>query len=1468
MADDTSTGMDLNIAPYWDDFDESKRYKRVLAIPSRVAQAREFTQAQTIIQSQITRLGNALWQNGTVLHGCVVTVNDSKTMVQISPGDVYLDGDIVNFSDISYLEIQGVGTEIVGLVRTDRIITEAEDSTLRDPAQNYDNYSQPGAHRLQTTWTWQVVNRNGVPISNIQGGTLDAGTVVSPGLGVITIKEGEQSDVQAQTSDVTKQILDISAQRDFAKSGNYVLQGLRMKVLEHPEYKWDMKRLLVTAGVARIQGYDITLQTNWAGDLPVSRDTDIVLDEPWNYIEYNPLDGTGGEYRLGERPVAAISGVVATVAAVNGEVVGFSSTRPLITRGGTPGGSDELSEGSVVSILGVNSGGEWDPDTETFVGGTNYSPSAYLKDGNNIDWSPSGAEPAPGSSYSVAYTYRKQLVKQIMEMTSVSNELLVHETDDTLSQSYFCEINTYTGATVRIVTATESGDPQPDYVESEYTDGTDFSIQSNGFVDWFTYDVQVLRVLRGAVDGDDDITGLTDGFSFYQVISVASDDGNFNYETLEFEEATYNYEVDTDYNYDAGVPILSWSPTGAGTSEPGSGSYYRVALNCRKYNTSNHPEPGDSYYVSYSYWNIKVPGDYLSRDSFFTTWVEEGDALNISQHYGLDVQDYVNFWKASNHQISHSPGRIDKPYPGTMVEVSYSYYLPKFAVVEYNDIDPVKVHLGTASKNPTEPVFDQQDRNVLLGKVYMPADGLNMVVTEFGVVTLKVVDLHNMRNRITTTEQNLASTMLDMDAKSLPVSNKKGISTSSFQNNDRFDLGWPDVAYSIDPDWQELTFPHEDSLYTVLVDDAQTSGTIYSTVSTLSPSGVTRIEQPYFTGHESIAPYALADQDSFLTSQSLYMTLNPSGDTIIIPRTQYFTDEADADAWSKSDVAKLTDPSVWFAGGWRGGQQDDAGQAGDGGVQAVSSDSQTQQWSSQYIRDIQGVCRQIPVTVTIPGGLPATDELELDFFLYFGGVLVPITLLNGTPSGSVANTFRPRTTDSGADVRFTIPPNVPEGRIEVKVISSPVMINGKSWTTSVTAIFDAAVVEKLTMVFDRCRCNCYACNRCANCWNCRGRCGTGPLAETLEPIGQMRFLRNIELDFYTVNPRYGVYGCIVNTENGNPTSNTVANGMIARKFLSATQLVGAGMKTFTFDDPIFFKDEAYAIVVTGEDGFNINSTNEIAAGRDIRCKIAKLGAQDEITGVTVGTNPFKNGIFWRSLTGVTWEQDQTSDIKFRASFNLYPTGVEQIVQMQPVELTGTTAFIATWNSQVVDGTKVIFEYRTREGSWTEFSPYMLIKTTEVADQLTFRARLSSTVPNLTPFVENSFGLYVQSTQPTLKVVTRAIDLIEASNILDIWLQAHLPSACSQSLRVTFDNGTTWVDLAQPVDGLPDGNLIDMAPVDLNADNVKYNYHWQVTLDPGQVFSSYRVEIGCTATGSTAKLKNPRFSNFISIASNS
>ena len=51
----TTNIKNYNVTPYYDDFDESKGFHRILFKPGVSVQARELTQLQTLLQAQIGR---------------------------------------------------------------------------------------------------------------------------------------------------------------------------------------------------------------------------------------------------------------------------------------------------------------------------------------------------------------------------------------------------------------------------------------------------------------------------------------------------------------------------------------------------------------------------------------------------------------------------------------------------------------------------------------------------------------------------------------------------------------------------------------------------------------------------------------------------------------------------------------------------------------------------------------------------------------------------------------------------------------------------------------------------------------------------------------------------------------------------------------------------------------------------------------------------------------------------------------------------------------------------------------------------------------------------------------------------------------------------------------------------------------------------------------------------------------------
>jgi hypothetical protein len=75
---------DFDVSPYFDDYNETKNYHRVLFRPSVAVQARELTQLQTIFQNQIERFGNWAFRNGDIVSGCNISDIPSLAYVRVT----------------------------------------------------------------------------------------------------------------------------------------------------------------------------------------------------------------------------------------------------------------------------------------------------------------------------------------------------------------------------------------------------------------------------------------------------------------------------------------------------------------------------------------------------------------------------------------------------------------------------------------------------------------------------------------------------------------------------------------------------------------------------------------------------------------------------------------------------------------------------------------------------------------------------------------------------------------------------------------------------------------------------------------------------------------------------------------------------------------------------------------------------------------------------------------------------------------------------------------------------------------------------------------------------------------------------------------------------------------------------------------------------------------------------------------
>jgi hypothetical protein len=76
--------LNFNVDPYFDDFDPSKNFHRILFKPGFAVQARELTQSQTILQSQISKFADNIFSQNTPVNGGKVTTNLSCYYVKLN----------------------------------------------------------------------------------------------------------------------------------------------------------------------------------------------------------------------------------------------------------------------------------------------------------------------------------------------------------------------------------------------------------------------------------------------------------------------------------------------------------------------------------------------------------------------------------------------------------------------------------------------------------------------------------------------------------------------------------------------------------------------------------------------------------------------------------------------------------------------------------------------------------------------------------------------------------------------------------------------------------------------------------------------------------------------------------------------------------------------------------------------------------------------------------------------------------------------------------------------------------------------------------------------------------------------------------------------------------------------------------------------------------------------------------------
>src|SRR5210317_2080448 len=137
---------DFNLSPYYDDFNESKKFQRILFRPSFAVQARELTQSQSVLQNQVERLSDHFFEKGAM----------------VIPGEIGFDLNYYAVKLTSFTDSSAVGVtlnDFIGLtltggtsgVQATVVNVSAADGT--DPNTLFVKYIKTGTNNTDITFS-------------------------------------------------------------------------------------------------------------------------------------------------------------------------------------------------------------------------------------------------------------------------------------------------------------------------------------------------------------------------------------------------------------------------------------------------------------------------------------------------------------------------------------------------------------------------------------------------------------------------------------------------------------------------------------------------------------------------------------------------------------------------------------------------------------------------------------------------------------------------------------------------------------------------------------------------------------------------------------------------------------------------------------------------------------------------------------------------------------------------------------------------------------------------------------------------------------------------------------------------------------------------------------------------------------------------------------------------------------------
>lgn len=343
-------------------FKPEDNYDRLLFKADRVLQSAELNDWQDMHIARFRGVADVLFKEGDIINGCQCITNAQTGQTTVESGALYIAGAVRGIAPAA-LAVATVGTVYVGAFLQKTTVTELDEPTLYNPAVGTRGYGQAGAWREKVVITWGVQGQSNA------GEFFPVWTIVD---GTVMPKE-PPPNIDAVTQALARY------DRDSA-GGTYIVQGMEVTAGTPVQTGASAGAQVfhVREGAARINGHALQLAASRRVVHQATPDLHFVDSEPHNStgtamqrVQFDrfPVIGTP-QVRIQARKTVTID------------------------HGGFSGAADPLPDNAVLIIDEVKQGEKvYAKDTD------------YVLTAGQVDWSPNGEEPNPGSSYQVTYQY-------------------------------------------------------------------------------------------------------------------------------------------------------------------------------------------------------------------------------------------------------------------------------------------------------------------------------------------------------------------------------------------------------------------------------------------------------------------------------------------------------------------------------------------------------------------------------------------------------------------------------------------------------------------------------------------------------------------------------------------------------------------------------------------------------------------------------------------------------------------------------------------------------------------------------------------------------------------------------------------------------------------------------------------------------------------------------------------------------